>query len=168
MKITQPEAFRQNICQKLQEIVEDEKMAINLEKGVFNYSIKEAGTRKIIKKWENPSFTQLYVDRLRSIYLNLKNEYLLHQIKTEEITPKSLASMTHQELNPEHWKEFIDKKIKRDATKYSMNIEASTDMFTCKKCKSKKCTYYELQTRSADEPMTIFVSCLDCGAHFKK
>ena len=76
--------------------------------------------------------------------------------------------MTHQELNPEHWKEYIDKKIKRDASKYNMNIEASTDMFTCKKCKSKKCTYYELQTRSADEPMTIFVSCLDCGAHFKK
>ena len=150
------------------EIVGDEKNATNLEKGIYNYAIQEATIRKIIKKWENPSFAQLYVDRLRSIYINLKNEYLLHQIKTNEITPKTLAFMTHQELNPEHWKEFIDKKIKRDASKYSMNIEASTDMFTCKKCKSKKCTYYELQTRSADEPMTIFVSCLDCGAHFKK
>ena len=168
MKITNPETFRQNIHVKIKDIIEDEKSAINLEKGIYNYSIKEASIRKIIKKWENPSFAQLYVDRLRSIYLNLKNEYLLHQIKTNEISPKTLAFMTHQELNPEQWKEYIDKKIKRDASKYNMNIEASTDMFTCKKCKSKKCTYYELQTRSADEPMTIFVSCLDCGAHFKK
>lgn len=168
MKITNPETFRKNIRQKIQEIIEDEKNAINLEKGIYNYSIKEASARKIIKKWENPYFAQLYVDRLRSIYINLKNEFLLHQIKNNEISVKNLAFMTHQELNPSQWKEYIDKKIKRDASKYNMNIEASTDMFTCKKCKSKKCTYYELQTRSADEPMTIFVSCLDCGAHFKK
>jgi transcription elongation factor S-II len=75
--------------------------------------------------------------------------------------------MTHQELNPEHWKEHIDRKIKRDSSKYTTNIEASTDMFTCKKCKSKKCTYYELQTRSADEPTTVFITCLDCGKHWK-
>jgi DNA-directed RNA polymerase subunit M/transcription elongation factor TFIIS len=75
--------------------------------------------------------------------------------------------MTHQELNPEHWKEYIERKIKRDSSKYTTNIEASTDMFTCKKCKSKKCTYYELQTRSADEPTTVFITCLDCGKHWK-
>lgn len=168
MKITQPETFRNNIRLQLKEILEDEKNAINLEKGIYNYSIQEASLRKIIKKWENPYFAQLYVDRLRSVFINLKNEFLLFQIKHQEISPKNLAFMTHQEWNPDHWKEYIDKKIKRDASKYSVNIEASTDMFTCKKCKSKKCTYYELQTRSADEPMTIFVSCLDCGAHFKK
>ena len=75
--------------------------------------------------------------------------------------------MTHQEFRPEHWSALIQQKIKRDAAKYTMNIEASTDMFTCKKCKSKKCTYYEVQTRSADEPATIFVTCLDCGKHWK-
>ena len=139
MKITNPETFRNNVCEKLKEMIGDEKNAINLEKGIFNYSIKEANTKKIIKKWENPYFAQLYVDRMRSIYINLKNEYLLHQIQNNEISPKTLAFMTHQELNPEHWKEYIDKKIKRDASKYNMNIEASTDMFTCKKCKSKKC-----------------------------
>jgi len=75
--------------------------------------------------------------------------------------------MTHQEMNPAHWRALIDKKIKRDANKYTTNIKASTDMFTCKKCKSKRCTYYELQTRSADEPATIFVTCLDCGKNWK-
>jgi transcription elongation factor S-II len=166
-KITNPEAFRENIRKKFATILQDATMSINLEKGVYNYTIKEANTRKIVKKWENPPFSQLYLDRLRSIYINLKNQELLAQIKQNEITPQIIAFMTHQELNPSHWRVFIDRKIKRDASKYTSNIEASTDMFTCKKCKSKRCTYYELQTRSADEPATIFVTCLDCGKHWK-
>ena len=51
--------------------------------------------------------------------------------------------------------------------KFSPKIEASTDDFTCHKCKSKKCSYYQLQTRSADEPMTTFVTCLNCNARWK-
>lgn len=168
MNISNPEVFRKNICDKLMPILEDEVMVINLEKGVFNFAIKEANSRKIVKKWDNPLFVQLYIDRLRSVYINLKNETLLSQIKSKEVLSQNIASMTHQEFNPEHWKEYIDRKIKRDSSKYTTNIEASTDMFTCKRCKSKRCTYYELQTRSADEPSTIFVSCLDCGKQFKR
>ena len=166
-KISNPETFRKNIISKIKVLLENEKDSINLEKGVFNYAIRESGNRKIIKKWENPYFVQIYIDRLRSIYINLKNEDLLKQIKNGEITPQNLAFMSHQEMNPLAWKNLIDEKIKRDANKYSNNLQASTDMFTCKKCKSKKCTYYELQTRSADEPATIFVTCLDCGKNWK-
>ena len=166
-KVTNPETFRRNIVNRLQPILEDEKKTLNLEKGIYNYAIKEANNRKIIKKWGNPHFVQIYTDHLRSIYINLKNSELLNQIKNGEITPQSLAFMTHQEMNPNAWRKLIDEKIKRDANKYSNNMQASTDMFTCKKCKSKRCTYYELQTRSADEPSTIFVTCLDCGKNWK-
>jgi len=145
----------------------DETMAQNLEKGVYNYAIKEANSKKIVKKWENKQFSQLYVDRLRSIYFNLKNPELIEQVRNHEITPQVLAFMTHQEFRPDHWTPLIDRKIKRDASKYTDNVQASTDMFTCKKCRSKRCTYYELQTRSADEPATIFITCLDCGKHWK-
>ena len=107
------------------------------------------------------------MDRLRSIYLNLKNDNLLQQIINNEVTPQQLAFMTHQEMNPDRWKILIENKIKRDDSKFNTNLEASTDMFTCKRCKSKRCTYYELQTRSADEPATIFVTCLDCGKNMK-
>jgi transcription elongation factor S-II len=167
LKISDPAPFRENIRKKLNGILNNEIHSINLEKGIYNFAIKEANQRKIIKKWENPHFTQLYVDRLRSIYINLKMPDLAEQIKNREIKPENVAFMTHQELNPEHWKEYIERKIKRDSSKYTTNIEASTDMFTCKKCKSKKCTYYELQTRSADEPTTVFITCLDCGKHWK-
>ena len=161
--VNNPEQFRNNIVRKLTDIIGEDTISINLEKGIFNYAIKEGTSRKIIKKWDNPLFVQLYIDRLRSIFINLKNAELLEQLVTKEITPQTLAFMTHQEMNQSRWKDLIEQKIKRDANKYTTNIQASTDMFTCRKCKSKRCTYYELQTRSADEPATIFITCLDCG-----
>jgi len=177
LTIKTPEKFRANIQQKLYEKIVscltspekgiEEKIAINLEKAVFNYAIKESNQRKIIKKWENPYFVQLYTDRLRTIFLNVTNSDIIRQLINCELSPQNFVFMTHQEMKPERWNELIQQKIKRDASKFNTNIEASTDMFTCKKCKSKKCTYYELQTRSADEPTTIFITCLDCGKHWK-
>jgi transcription elongation factor S-II len=167
-KIENPESFRKNITEKMKVMLTDEKTCLNLERGIYNYAIKEATSKKIIKKWENPYFTQLYLDRLRSIYLNLKNNPdLIEQLKNKDITPQVLAFMTHQEMNPKHWSKLIEQKAKRDANKFNTNVQASTDMFTCKKCKSKKCTFYELQTRSADEPATIFITCIDCGKNWK-
>jgi transcription elongation factor S-II len=167
--ISNPEKFRENIRVKINQVIDvpDINVAGNLEKGVYNYAIKEATHQKVVKKWENPQFTQIYVDRLRSIYFNLKNPHLLEAVRSGEIQPQQVAFMTHQEFNPERWKDLIEKKTKRDASLYTDNLQASTDMFTCRKCKSKRCTYYELQTRSADEPATIFVTCLDCGKNWK-
>ena len=168
--ISNPDAFRTNVRTKLSKILEDDVIALNLEKGVFNYSLQEAGHKKIIKKWTNDRFIQLYVDRLRTIYINLKNPDLLHHLKSKEIAPQTLVFMTHQEMNPDIWKDLLNKKSIIDANKYNVNLEASTDMFTCPKsnCRSRKCTYYTLQVRSADEPETIFVTCLDCGKNFRK
>jgi transcription elongation factor S-II len=149
------------------DIIGNKPMSINLEKGIFNYTIIESTRQKLIKKWENPYFVQLYLDRLRSIYINLKDTELLYKLQQGIITPQSLASMTHQEMNNSRWKSLINKKMVLDANKYTSTIQASTDMFMCRKCKSKRCTYYELQTRSADEPATIFVTCLDCGKNWK-
>jgi transcription elongation factor S-II len=78
-----------------------------------------------------------------------------------------IAFMTHQEMSPIKWQKLIEDKKIRDETRYDPKLEASTDNFTCRKCKSKECSYYQLQTRSADEPMTTFVTCLDCGKRWK-
>ena len=75
--------------------------------------------------------------------------------------------MTHQELMPQKCDNLIKFKNKKDLNLYEPIIEASTDNFTCRKCKSKKCSYYQLQTRSADEPMTTFVNCIECGNRWK-
>ena len=167
-KITNSSIFRDNIRNKINPILGLEHSdATNLEIGIFNYAIKEATQRKIVKKWENPHFVSIYIDRLRSIYMNLKNNNLKNLIHNGDIEPKQIGFMTHQEFKPDQWRELIEKKMKRDASKYNNNIQASTNMYTCRKCKSTRCTHYEMQTRSADEPSTIFVTCLDCGKHWR-
>lgn len=166
-KILNPDTFRANIKSKLNEILLNEKNSCNLEKGIFNYTLKEATNKKIVKKWDNPYFVQLYVDRVRSIYKNLDNKDLIEQIQNGSIKPHLIAFMTHQEMRPDIWSALIEAKSKRDKNKFETNLEAATDTFTCRKCHSKKCSYYGLQTRSADEPMTIFVTCLECGTRWK-
>ncbi len=163
-----PSEFRPNIVNRFSKILDDEKKATNLEKAIYNYTIKEASTRRLVKKWDNPWFMHLYCDRLRTIYCNLKNEEILKSLKNDELLPQTFAFMTHQEMDPAHWKELLEKKSKIDESKYDTNLVANTDMFTCSKCKSKKCSYYTMQTRSADEPETIFITCLDCGKHWKR
>jgi transcription elongation factor S-II len=166
-KIANPEQFRLNIRGKLNIVLENEKHSSNLEKGIFNYALKEATNRKVVKKWDNQYFVQIYLDRLRSIYLNLKNPEILEQIKSEAVQAHTVAFMTHQEMRPDKWQELIEEKAKKDKNKFETNVEASTDTFTCRKCKSNKCTYYQMQTRSADEPMTTFVTCIECGQRWK-
>jgi DNA-directed RNA polymerase subunit M/transcription elongation factor TFIIS len=167
-KIENPEQFRKNIREKLTDFFEKEKDAINLEKGVHNWALKEATNKKVVKKWDNPFFVQIYIDHLRSIYMNLKNGNLIKMVKNAEIKSQDIAFMTHQEFCPEKWEELIKAKSIRDKNKFEQNVEAMTDTFTCRKCKSKRCSYYALQTRSADESMTLYISCLCCGARMKQ
>lgn len=166
-KIENPDNFRNNIRGKLQDLLDSEKKAINLEKGIYNYALKEATNRKVVKKWDNPYYTQIYLDRLRSIYINLADSTLLSHVKDGTVPVKALAFMTHQEMQPEKWDALIQAKIKKDKSKYDTQQEAMTDTFKCRKCHSNKCSYYQMQTRSADEPMTTFVTCLECANRWK-
>ena len=97
----------------------------------------------------------------------VKNTSLLDRLKNKEISAKDIPFMSHQEIHPELWNPVVDAKIKRDKSKCEVNLEAATDEFKCFKCKKSKCTYYQLQTRSADEPMTTFVTCINCGNRWK-
>lgn len=165
-EIKNVDQFRSNIRKQLHSLLNNEKNSVNLEKGIFNYTLKEADQRKVVKKWDNKKFIQIYVDHLRSIMTNLKGD-ILQQVINGTIKPHIVAFMTHQELCPEKWCKLIETKSKRDKNKFETNISAATDTFTCRKCKGNQCTYYQMQTRSADEPMTTYVTCLLCYTRWK-
>lgn len=167
-KISEPETFRQNVRE---ELVKQGSLkaatAKNIEIGIYNFSLEEADRRNIVKKWDNPYFTMLYTRKLISILHNINNKDVKDMLKGRKVKPQDLAGMSHQELNKERWAALLEAKKVKDENKYMPQLEASTDNYTCGNCKSKKCTYFQLQTRSADEPMTTFVTCLDCGKRWK-
>jgi len=165
-KIENPDLFRVNIRKKLNEKFGNEKDANNLEKGIFNYTLKEADQRKVVKKWDNKYFVLIYMSHLRSTLNNLNPQWI-SEIKNNSLEPHKIAFMSHQELDHDRWSDLIEAKSKRDKNKFEVNMAAATDTFTCRKCKGKNCTYYLMQTRSADEPMTCYTNCLDCGNKWK-
>nr|QDY51860.1 transcription factor S-II [Mimiviridae sp. ChoanoV1] len=144
----------------------------NLEREIFNHTINNCVEKNIVPCW-NHIFTKLYINKARTIYTNLnpesyiKNKRLMLRLKKNEFTPYQLVNMNYQELFPENWKELIDMKFKKDKVLYESKKEAMTDKFVCKRCGSRETCYYEVQTRSADEPMTIFITCLNCGNRWK-
>ena len=166
--IINTEDFRARLRQKIKMKynIHDVKNYTNIEKSIYNASLKEAERNKVLKKWDNTRFVRIYIDRFRSVLNNLTNE-VVSKINDGVIESKNVGFLTHQELNPDKWHTLLEQKSKRDKSKFEVNVEAATDTFTCRKCKSNKCTYYQMQTRSADEPMTTFVSCIECGNRWK-
>ncbi len=174
MKIIEnPSKFRSKISDYLYQEIKKysdkntKAMSRNIEKSIYNYSLDKANDYKIIKRWDNKFFVQIYLDKFKMLYFTLRQEMIKDKIILGEIKCKDLAYMTHQELYPENWEEMMETRKVRLENKYFPKIEASTDTFTCRKCKKNKCTYYQAQTRSADEPMTTFVTCLECGNNWK-
>ena len=55
--ISNSSTFRKNIVSSLSKLIQDDAIAVNLEKGVFNYSLKKAEDRDVIKKWEGVILT---------------------------------------------------------------------------------------------------------------
>ena len=164
--ITDDVKFRQNVEASFSMITNKNKRK-NIEVGIYNFSIKEAGNKNLIKKWNNKLFVEIYINRWRSLYINFNNnKKLINKINRGKITTDAIANYTHQELNPDLWKQLIADKIERDKNKYDKRINLSSE-FYCHKCKNNNCSYYQLQTRSADEPTTIFVIKLTSW-NFKK
>jgi len=165
--VSNPDAFRKEIKKYIFSKVQDNKIANNVEKSILNFSIKKAIEMKVVRKWDNEYFVIIYMNKFKMIFHNLKNDIIVEKLKQNVIKPHEVSFLTHVELLPEKWKQEIQDKKLRLENKFFPKIEASTDNFTCGKCKSKACTYYQLQTRSADEPMTTFVTCTQCGNRWK-
>jgi DNA-directed RNA polymerase subunit M/transcription elongation factor TFIIS len=160
--VVHPDVLRKKMRTRLNQVVKDELLSENIEIGVYNYAIQQSTEKKIIKKWSNPLFCELYLSKLRSLLNNLTHDFV-HSSKE----PHRIAFMNHHELNSEKWKEMLYKKEKREEYLFSSKLAANTTDFTCFKCKGNKCMYYQLQTRSADEPMTTFVTCVNCENHWR-
>ena len=172
--IDNPSEFRNKITEYILNIINSNNETIkklsrakNIEMSIVNFARDEATKRKIVKRWDNPYFVLIYTDRLRTIAHNLKQTDLINRIITHDVKSSEVGYLSHQEIDMPRWKDMIEKKQKRDKSKVQVNMNIEEGEFQCKKCGSKKTTYYQMQTRSADEPMTTFVQCTECPSRWK-
>ncbi|XP_077407578.1 transcription elongation factor A protein 2 isoform X2 [Vanacampus margaritifer] len=113
-----------------------------------------------------------YKARLRSRISNLKdqkNPDLRRNVLCGNISTRRIASMTAEEMASAELKKIRETLTQESIREHQLSKVSGneTDMFVCKKCQGKDCTYTQVQTRSADEPMTTYVMCNDCGNRWK-
>lgn len=156
------------------------KRAVNLERGIFNFTVKDyhANPQNKSKVW-NEAFEFIYKYRFRHIYFNLLpngkgsvnnvnliKRYLIHKEFDEEYL---CEFMDAKEMFPEFWSEinYVRNKDVEDYLRFKAKEEQRDGILKCGKCKSFKTEYTEKQTRSADEPTTKFCYCRNCGNRWR-
>ncbi|KAM0455200.1 hypothetical protein ACHAO4_004076 [Trichoderma viride] len=127
---------------------------------------------------ENAAFTLLkgetpdYKKKIRSLFTNLKNKSnreLGKQVMAGDISPEKFVNMTDEELKSEDQRKMEIELEKENMKKAQVPMaeKSISDSLECGKCKKKKVSYTQAQTRSADEPMTTFCECMNCGNRWK-
>lgn len=113
-----------------------------------------------------------YKNRLRSRVSNLgdvKNPYLRFNVLRGDISPEKIAKMTADEMASDELKKEREKFTKEAINDHQMTLTSGTKTseIKCPACKKYNVTYNQVQTRSADEPMTTFCYCNECGKRWK-
>ncbi|XWS09517.1 hypothetical protein CRYUN_Cryun40dG0091300 [Craigia yunnanensis] len=133
------------------------RVAVSVESVMFEKMGKSNGTQKF---------------KFRSIMFNMKdpnNPDLRRKVLLGEVKPERLITMTPEEMASEQ-RQRENNEIKEKAL-FDCELggapKATTDQFKCGRCGQRKTTYYQMQTRSADEPMTTYVTCVNCNNRWK-
>jgi DNA-directed RNA polymerase subunit M/transcription elongation factor TFIIS len=135
-------------------------VAVNIEKSIFNTAIERAEEYGIDADWEKLSFKNIYSNLVMQVEIFLTSEKVRQKIKDKTLNSREIAKELPHNIFPEEWCEFEENS--------TLNVEDVEDgVFTCHSCGSKKTSYYSLQTRSADEPMTNFITCVICKNRWK-
>jgi DNA-directed RNA polymerase subunit M/transcription elongation factor TFIIS len=146
-----------------------EAEATKLETLIFAAAIDRAEKEEIPRTWPTMAFRDVYLAISRRVLGNLDptsyigNKGLWERYQAGDLTLEKIVYHNYYELYPEHWNQMVDRQAKREKIQLDGDFSRATDKWLCTGCKKRKCTYYELQTRSADEPMTLFIHCLNCG-----
>lgn len=147
---------------ELSDTIRDINIALNIDAGVFEFTLLHTITYNICKSL----IPNIYIDKMLDIITNIKRSpTLLKNLHDGIVDPKMVAFLAPHQLCPENWKILLSKMQKK--AEHENNLP-TTDLYTCKKCGQKRCIVREAQIRSADEPMTKFITCCNCYTTFIK
>jgi DNA-directed RNA polymerase subunit M/transcription elongation factor TFIIS len=133
------------------------KTVINIEK---NVDIIEKNIYKIINSLEDSSDKDsIYKDIIYQIIGDIVNKKNIKDI---------LQSIKDNKIGWNHGSFENIKFRQNEQDEFIVNpFEVEEGALECKKCGSKRTFSYSKQVRSCDEPMTTFVTCIECGNRWK-
>ena len=168
IKYAEQQINRQENVQKIDLIINCLNISEDIEKGIFEFALNYVKTHG----YPDHFFQLTYNDKLHDLLLNLdvnnkkiENKTLLPNLLSGNISGQIVAFLNMYQLHPMRWKNIIDKNNLRDDTISKVN---TTDEYKCARCGERKHIYYITQTRSIDEPATIFYTCTICRKTFTK
>jgi len=151
---------------EINKIIDNIDIAIKIELSIFEYSLIYC----LNKGYDQNYLKPIYDDKVYNILANLDEKHTINnktfkkEILNGKINPNYVAFMSPSQLHPLKWQYWVKKKEYKE---WRQNSIAYSDAYKCFKCGESKCKISQAQTRSADEPMTTFVTCLVCHNTFK-
>jgi len=166
-----PDRVRSRAVARLAAVLDDTCKAKRVESCVWNAVLRSFYPSQRV--WINTSLRYRYTTKILSLEFNLKNPKnprLRKRVLHGEVTPPQLVRMSPYEMFPELWEPVFErvahKQLRRQLT---VDVDSAPEgLLQCRKCKSKKTSFVQMQTRSADEPMTVFAYCLACQSRWKQ
>ena len=147
---------------ELLSLEEDDTIPRNLEIGTNNWAINKSLKMRQIPAFDNRKHTERYKQK----FLELKKCLQFSPDLKKKLLNKELKTSMVFDMQPNHmWpggpydkrlQASIEKSMKKEVS--IVNEKDYKGLFKCAKCREYKTTYYEMQTRSADEPMTVFIT----------
>ncbi len=151
---------------KLSNILFDVDIAFKIELSIFEYSLIYCQNHKF-----NMEFVKaVYEDKYQNIISNIidtpgiNNKTFKNLLLENKINPCYVAFLSPAQIHPDKWQYFIKKK---EYIEQKENNISYSNAYKCYKCGESKAKVTQAQTRSADEPMTTFVTCMVCQNTFK-
>jgi transcription elongation factor S-II len=157
-------ALREYVRSKFCELIPE--LGRNMEKSLYN------SVGQDISDTSTAHFVSVYKSMFLGLMASIKrNPDIITRIKSGELKSSKFADYAPDVLEPNglYARRKMERKKKEiEREKAEADRDASyTGILKCGKCKSVKTTYYQMQTRSADEPMTTYVTCLNCQHKWK-
>lgn len=170
--VSTPADIRAKSAEMLKEIVGDSDIARLLERATWNHAVKFCRNKEQPLNWDNAAFRNVYTQKVMGVrYVARERPDVLKKYEEMDPTFKTFVNAKPWELWPEKWeKAFEDaaRKALRFTDASAMDPKLMPDGILKCRCGSMKTSYYEMQTRSADEPMTVFARCFTCGKRWKQ
>ncbi|MAR39645.1 MAG: hypothetical protein CMD22_03005 [Flavobacteriales bacterium] len=151
----------------------DHNIVKNLEIHTFNWAYRRSKELGDIPAENNRNHVQRYKHKFLSIMYNLKNSSnLKDRILGGELKTGAVINLSPQGLWPDGpcakmSEQIADIEMKKLHAANYMHDKDYKGLFRCAKCRGYKTTFYQMQTRSADEPMTVFITCHTCNRRWK-